>query len=91
MEENRKDNGTTPLILGIMSVIFSLTFSRLIGLILGIIAIVKGSKAKDYDNDAKAGWILGIIGVALSGVLVFILLMFFILFLIPFTMPMLWI
>lgn len=90
MEENRNNIGTTPLVLGIMSVIFSLTFSRLIGLILGIIAIVKGSKYRNVDNDAKAGWILGIIGVVLSGAIVFLVLLFFMLFTIPMTIPFFW-
>ncbi|MCR5732348.1 MAG: hypothetical protein K6G51_05370 [Sphaerochaetaceae bacterium] len=90
MEENRNNIGTTPLVLGIMSVIFSLTFSRLIGLILGIIAIVKGSKYRNVDNDAKAGWILGIIGVVLSGAIVFLVLLFFMLFTIPMAIPFFW-
>ncbi|MGN0907037.1 MAG: hypothetical protein ACI4NM_07805 [Bullifex sp.] len=64
--KRRGDEGTMPLILGILSIVLSLTFSRLIGLILGIIAIVKGSQHRYEDNDAKAGFICGIIGVCLS-------------------------
>ena len=66
---NRKgDEGTMPLILGILSIVLSLTFSRLVGLILGIIAIVKGGQHRHEDNDARIGFICCIIGVSLSSV-----------------------
>jgi len=70
-----KDMGTAPMILGICSIVLSLTFSRLIGLILGIIAVVQGAKAKEFNSDAKAGFIMGIIGICMNCVLLFLLLL----------------
>ncbi len=66
--KKRGDEGTMPLILGILSIVLSLTFSRLVGLILGIIAIVKGGQHRYADNDARVGFICGIIGVCISSV-----------------------
>lgn len=70
-------NGTTALVLGICSIVFSCV---LIGLILGIIAISLGSKGKKLykANPAgytgygalNAGYICGIIGTVLGGLYV---------------------
>lgn len=67
-------NGTTTLVLGICSIVFSCV---LIGIILGIIAISLGSKAKKLYNinpggysglgALNAGYICGIIGTILGG------------------------
>lgn len=51
---------TAALVLGIISIVFNACF------VPGILAILWGSKEKDYDSKAKAGYILGIIGTALS-------------------------
>ncbi len=83
-QKNIKDSGTAPLILGICSIVLSLSFSRLIGLVLGIIAVVQGAKAKDYNSDAKAGFIMGIIGICLNTILLFFLLLIMLFAFLPF-------
>ncbi len=83
-QKNIKDGGTAPLILGICSIILSLSFSRLIGLVLGIIAVVLGSKFKDHNSDAKAGFIMGIIGICLNTLLLFFLLLMLLFAFLPF-------
>lgn len=72
-EDNPKyeDRGTAPMILGILSVIFSLTFSRLIGLVLGIIAVCLGGKYRYTNKDAKVGFITGIVGICISAIFIF--------------------
>ncbi len=60
------------LVLGILSLVFAvlgffgLVFGPILGLILGIIALVMGRKLKATDQQAKIGWILGLIGLILS-------------------------
>jgi len=56
---DKQKNDSVGLILGILSILFS--YVPLVSLILGIIAIVKGSK-----NDSIIDSILGCIGVTLS-------------------------
>ncbi len=90
MSDDNRDIGTTPLVLGIISVVLSLTLSRVVGFILGILAIVKGGRYRHVDNDAKAGWILGIIGVTISGIFVFLILLLILFFLIPMMLPLFW-
>lgn len=90
MSDDNRDIGTTPLVLGIISVVLSLTLSRVVGFILGILAIVKGGRYRHVDNDAKAGWILGIIGVTISGLFVFLILLLILFFLIPMMLPLFW-
>ena len=58
--KRKGDEGTLPLIMGILAIVFTITFSRLIGFILGIIAIIKGNQHRLYDNDAKICFICGI-------------------------------
>ena len=52
--------------LGLLSIILSLSFSRLAGIVLGIIAIVLGGRLRYTDSEAKAGFIMGIIGLCLG-------------------------
>jgi hypothetical protein len=75
----KKDNSsTTALILGILSLVCGITgVASLAGSIMGIIGIVQGNKNRKYDAEAKAGFVMSIIGLILSSV-VFI---FFIAFL----------
>ena len=61
-----KDSGTAPLVLGICSLICALTFSRLAGLVLGIIAVCISSSIRKENPHAEAGFILGIIGICVS-------------------------
>lgn len=61
-----KDRGTAPLVLGICSIICALTFSRLAGLVLGIIAVCISSSIRKENPHAEAGFILGIIGICVS-------------------------
>ena len=61
-----KDRGTAPLVLGICSLICALTFSRLAGLVLGIIAVCISSFIRKENPHAEAGFILGIIGICVS-------------------------
>ena len=80
--DNRRngDEGTLPLILGILSIVFAFTFSRVLGFILGIIAIVKGNQYRFLDNDAKVGFICGIVGVCISSIALMFIFFFFSLF-----------
>jgi hypothetical protein len=67
-------NATTVLVLGICSIVFCCLF---VGLVVGIIGLVLGNKAKklykeapqNYDgwSQLNAGWIMSIIGTCLSG------------------------
>ena len=61
-----KDRGTAPLVLGICSLISAHTFSRLAGLVLGIIAVCISSSIRKENPHAEAGFILGIIGICVS-------------------------
>ncbi len=78
------DNVNGTLAMGIISIVLSLVLSGLLGLgvlLLGTMAIVKGKQAmslyNDYPEDytkssylkGKAGFVCGIIGVSLWGVL----------------------
>ena len=85
-------NATASLVLGIISIVTSVCcyFIAIIGLTLGIIGLVLGSKAlKLYQADpgkytiksqknANAGKICSIIGLALSGVLILVVLVYII-------------
>lgn len=70
-----KDRGTAPLVLGICSLICALTFSRLAGLVLGIIAVCISSSIRKENPHAEAGFILGIIGICVSIVFLGIILL----------------
>lgn len=75
MEQRSLPNATASLILGILSIPTCFCYG-LLGLILGIIAVVLGKKAKKVyaENpemytgigNAKAGYITGIIGIVLG-------------------------
>ena len=68
-------NGTTVLVLGLCSIVFSCVF---VGLVLGIIGVVLGNKAKSiyrespdkYDGfqSLNAGWIMSIIGLCIGAI-----------------------
>lgn len=80
-------NSTTVLVLGILSIVLCWCYG-LIGLILGIIAVVLSNKAKVlYEanpgmytvssyNNLKGGRICGIIGLCLSGVYVVVVIIY---------------
>jgi hypothetical protein len=84
-------NSTPVLVLGILSIVLCLCYG-LIGLILGIIALVLASKDKKafalnpeaYTpgsfNNMKAGWVCAIIGTCLSAIY-FIVVLIYIIFL----------
>ncbi|MDC7237453.1 MAG: DUF4190 domain-containing protein [Sphaerochaetaceae bacterium] len=69
------DASSVVLILGIISIVsmFSWIFS-FVGLILGIIALVKGTKIRHNSSAAMAGWVLSIISISIFalGVIFFI-------------------
>ena len=75
MENQKLPNSTASLVLGILSVVTCCCYG-IIGLPLGIIALVLGNKAmklyyqqpENYtgEGNAKAGKILGIIGIILN-------------------------
>jgi len=75
MERQNLPNATPSLVLGILSIVTCLCYG-IIGLPLGIVAVVLGNKAlKEYDEapenfkgegNAKAGKITGIIGIVLN-------------------------
>ena len=70
LDEMPQPTGTAPLVLGILSIIFA----GLVGLILGIIGVVKSNevlKAMPDNGKAKGGRICSIVGIVFS-VLVFI-------------------
>lgn len=60
------DASSVVLILGIIAIVsvFSWIFS-FVGLILGIIALVKGTKIRHNSSAAMAGWVLAIIAISL--------------------------
>lgn len=62
------DYGSIAMILGIIAIVCSISgYLSFVGVILGIIAIVKGSKVRKYSSSGMAGWVLGIISVVLGG------------------------
>ncbi|MBK5201771.1 MAG: hypothetical protein JJE21_09630 [Spirochaetaceae bacterium] len=62
-----EDGRNVALVLGILAIVSSTTLCLvLFGLILGIIAIVKGAKVRKTSSAGLAGWLLGIISVVLS-------------------------
>ena len=75
----RRDNSSlTALILGILSLVCGLTgVASLAGSIMGIIGIVQGNKNRKYDAEAKAGFIMSIIGLILSSFIFIFFIAFF--------------
>ncbi|MDR2048517.1 MAG: DUF4190 domain-containing protein [Treponema sp.] len=65
--------GIAALVCGIISVLCSFTgYGAIVGVALGIVAIILGVKARKDPSQAgtaTAGLVLGIIGTALSGIL----------------------
>lgn len=71
MDQKRYDDGrNTALVLGILAIVSTtiacIVIFSLIGLILGIIAIVKGARSRKVSSAGLAGWLLGILSVILS-------------------------
>ncbi len=85
MEQRSLPNATASLVLGILSIPTCFCYG-LLGLILGIIAIVLGKKAKKVyaENpelytgvgNAKAGYVTGVIGVILGAIYLAIIVFF---------------
>jgi thiamine transporter ThiT len=74
----RKDNSSmVALVMGILSIVCGLTGMMAVGLVLGIIGIVQGNKNRLTDSEARAGFVCSIIGTALSGVFVLVVIAFF--------------
>ncbi|MBK5201772.1 MAG: hypothetical protein JJE21_09635 [Spirochaetaceae bacterium] len=73
-----QEKSNNSLILGIIAIVFTLIpFFKLIGIILGILAIVKGYKYRSENSSALAGWVLGILSLIFSSVsLLFIMFLF---------------
>ena len=69
---------TTSMVLGIIAIVCSFTgMLAPIGLVLGIIAVVKSNKFRKENSSAKAGYILGIIAIIGAAVMIlgFLLMM----------------
>lgn len=85
MKKQKLPNSTTSLVLGICSIVTCCCYG-IIGLPLGIIALILGNKAvklnnnnpDEYEgvNNAKTGKILGIIGIILNVVFIAYLIWF---------------
>ena len=71
-QELAKRKATTSMILGVVGLALSLVGAHLVGIILGIIALVKSSTAKRLSftplTEAKAGKILGILAIVFGGI-----------------------
>jgi lysylphosphatidylglycerol synthetase-like protein (DUF2156 family) len=74
----KKDNSSiTALILGILSLVCGITgVASLAGSIMGIIGIVQGNKNRKFDSEAKAGFVMSIIGLILSSIVFIFFLAF---------------
>ncbi|MCB0381517.1 MAG: DUF4190 domain-containing protein [Flavobacteriales bacterium] len=80
-------NSTGVLVLGILSIVFCFCYG-LVGMVLGIIAIVLGKKANKLYNDnpntysessyknMKAGKVCGIIGLCLSSLYLIVIIIY---------------
>ena len=71
-KNTRKNGEMSVFVLGIISLVSSVwnPIFALLGFILGIIAVVKGHKARkceEVPGFATAGWIMGIIALVVSG------------------------
>ena len=73
-KKNQKKSGVMPVfVLGLLSLLLPLWNSvfALLGFVLGIIAVVKGHKARHMEEVpglATAGWVMGIIGMVVCGI-----------------------
>lgn len=63
------DRDTSSLVLGVLSIVCAVIGFLPVGLVLGIIGIVHGSKAR-----GKAGFVCSIIGTVLSSLVLFVVL-----------------
>lgn len=74
VKRSDSDTGVSVFILGLLSILLAVlgnTVLPLIGVILGLIAVIKGSKLRkkeDRPGIITAGWIMGIVGMVLSAV-----------------------
>ena len=74
VKKSDSDTGVSVFILGLLSILLAVlgnTVLPLIGVILGLIAVIKGSKLRkkeDRPGIITAGWIMGIVGMVLSAV-----------------------
>ena len=86
LEKQNLPNATTSLVLGILSLVTCICYG-IIGLPLGIIALVLGNKAiKEYNlnpenyknvSNATGGKITGIIGIILNSIFILVIVWFF--------------
>lgn len=82
-EKKSDDASSIILILGILSIISMFTrFFPFIGLVLAIVALVKGTSIRHNSNIAMVGWVLSIISVCLFA--------FGVVLIIGFMIPPLW-
>lgn len=75
MEEKKNGMAIAALVLGIVSIVTAILFGAygaFIGLACGILAIIFSTKAKKVQPSgmATAGFVLGIIGTVISGLMV---------------------
>lgn len=72
------DLGSISMILGIIAIVCVITgFFSIIGFVLGIIALVKGAPVRKQSGTALAGWVLGIISIALFALYIILFFAFF--------------
>lgn len=77
-DHNIQEKSNASLVLGIIAAVFTLIpFFKLIGIILGILAIVKGYKYRSENGAALAGWVLGILSLIFSSVVMFFMIFLF--------------
>lgn len=74
VEEKHDDTGVAVFVMGLLSLLMAVlgnTLLPLVGVILGIIAWVKGSKLRKMEEKPgiiTAGWIMGIVGTILGAI-----------------------
>jgi hypothetical protein len=72
------DAGSIVLILGIIAIVSAFSFYlSIVGLVCGIISIVKGSSIRHYSSTGMAGFVLGIISVVMATILLLVSLAIF--------------
>ncbi len=81
VKEKKSDDASSIIfILGLISVVSMISvfsgFYPLIGLVLAIIALIKGSAIRHKSKIAFTGWILSIIGVCLFAIRVILVIVF---------------
>lgn len=72
----KKPDESVGIILGIISLVCAVTgFLTIVGLVLGIIATVKGNNVKK-EGGSSAGFILGVLGIVFNSTFMLIVLIF---------------